>query len=76
MERLNWPAWKRRLDEVIETSQEEEVGVVKEVVKEMVKVVQVVNEVFKVVKEVVKVVIEEVIETFLKEERVKIYMSL
>ena len=69
MERLNWPAWKRRLDEVIETSQEEEVGVVKEVVKEMVKVVQVVNEVF-------KVVIEEVIETFLKEERVKIYMSL
>ena len=35
-----------------------------------------VNEVFKVVKEVVKVVIEEVIETFLKEERVKIYMSL
>ena len=35
-----------------------------------------VNEVFKVVKEVVKVVIEEVIETFLKEERVKTYMSL
>ena len=35
-----------------------------------------VNEVFKVVKEVVKVVIEEVIETSLKEERVKIYMSL
>ena len=49
---------------------------VNEVVKVVKEVVKIVKEMVKVVKEVVKVVIKEVIETSLKEERVKIYMSL